>query len=124
MEILLRQTQEKPNDQNQPKLPNYAAVSILNPFFQFGNKNLIKALVPYLKFKHGRDRYALAPEVKVKDNAIPDYRKHFTYDYSNPLQRKITPVHTALQFYYLAQSHERHLKNCKRQPKKLKKSSG
>ena len=75
-----------------------------------------------MKWKNSRDGHAMAPELKVNVNAIPEYRRHFTFDQDNPYQRKITPVRTLVELYKVTLTHQNYLQNCKLAQKGGKKS--
>lgn len=74
----------------------YQAVSFCNPFFALAQKNLIKLALPYLKTRHMMNSNAMCPEVKEKEADVPEHILPWLYDFDNPFQRKIIPVHTTL----------------------------
>ena len=77
------------------KLPiKYDAICFLNPFFYFYERSKLKIASPFINWAYWMNNNGMGPEHKVNLAKCPDHIYPWLYDFDNPFQKKVVPLHT------------------------------
>ena len=74
----------------------YETVCIVAPYFEQYDSRLTRVAWPYLLSKYKLNKFAAAPEQKLKVQTLAEHKIPWRLDFDNPYHKEVCPIQTLI----------------------------